>query len=85
MKGKSRTRRFLRPRQVAMYLARALTDHSLPEIGRWFGGRDHTTVLHAVGRLREDLQARQEMRAQVEQLANVLRQDALLVGVEKPV
>lgn len=45
--GKSRTRSYARPRQVAMTLARELTTHSLPEIGQAFGGRDHTTVLHA--------------------------------------
>ncbi len=46
-----RTRRVARPRQVAMYLARELTMRSLPEIGRRFGGRDHTTVLHACRRV----------------------------------
>jgi chromosomal replication initiator protein len=46
-----RSRRIARPRQVAMYLARVLTLRSLPEIGRRFGGRDHTTVLHACRRI----------------------------------
>lgn len=46
-----RTRRVARPRQVAMYLARELTMRSLPEIGKRFGGRDHTTVLHACRRI----------------------------------
>jgi hypothetical protein len=41
----------VRPRQVAMYLAKVLTLRSLPEIGRWFGGRDHTTVLHAARKI----------------------------------
>ncbi len=45
--SKRRTRNIARPRQMAMYLAKALTQHSLPEIGDAFGGRDHTTVLHA--------------------------------------
>ncbi len=51
-----RTRSITRPRQIAMALAKELTNHSLPEIGEYFGGRDHTTVLHAcrkVGELRE--------------------------------
>jgi len=48
MKGQRRLREFARPRQVAMYLARRLTRRSLPEIGIRFGGRDHTTVIHAV-------------------------------------
>ena len=45
--SKRRSRSVARPRQVAMYLAKELTNHSLPEIGEAFGGRDHTTVLHA--------------------------------------
>jgi chromosomal replication initiator protein len=43
-----KTRAVARPRQIAMYLAKQLTPRSLPEIGRKFGGRDHTTVIHAV-------------------------------------
>ena len=46
-----RLRSFARPRQVAMYLAKKLTSRSLPEIGRKFGGRDHTTVIHAVKKI----------------------------------
>jgi len=60
-----RARRVARPRQVAMYLARQLTTRSLPEIGRRFGGRDHTTVLHACRRIEalcaEDPVFRQEV------------------------
>jgi chromosomal replication initiator protein len=60
-----RARRVARPRQVAMYLARQLTTRSLPEIGRRFGGRDHTTVLHACRRIEalcaEDPMFRQEV------------------------
>src|SRR6266566_3627914 len=51
--AKSRSRQVTRPRQVAMALAKELTDHSLPEIGDAFGGRDHTTVLHACRRIAE--------------------------------
>ena len=46
-----RTRVIVRPRQIAMYLAKVMTPRSLPEIGRRFGGRDHTTVLHAVRKI----------------------------------
>lgn len=46
-----RTARVVGPRQVAMYLVKTLTPRSLPEIGRYFGGRDHTTVLHAVRKI----------------------------------
>jgi len=60
-----RARRVARPRQVAMYLSRKLTTRSLPEIGRRFGGRDHTTVLHACRRIEalivEDTLFRQEV------------------------
>ncbi len=54
--SKSRSRSIARPRQIAMSLARELTNMSLPEIGRAFGGRDHTTVLHACGKV-ESLRA----------------------------
>jgi chromosomal replication initiator protein len=46
-------RSYARPRQVAMYLAKQLTSRSLPDIGRRFGGRDHTTVMHGVRRIEE--------------------------------
>jgi chromosomal replication initiator protein len=46
-----RTANVVRPRQVAMYLSKVMTPRSLPEIGRRFGGRDHTTVLHAVRKI----------------------------------
>jgi chromosomal replication initiator protein len=48
-----RARAVARPRQVAMYLTKQLTPRSLPEIGRKFGGRDHTTVMHAIRRIDE--------------------------------
>lgn len=51
--SKSRTRKITRPRQIAMALAKELTEHSLPEIGDAFGGRDHTTVLHACRKITE--------------------------------
>ena len=51
--SKRRTRTVTRPRQVAMSLAKELTNHSLPEIGDAFGGRDHTTVLHACKKIVE--------------------------------
>lgn len=53
MQSARRSQNVARPRQVAMYLAKALTTRSLPEIGRKFGGRDHTTVLHAVRKVEE--------------------------------
>ena len=53
MDSKRRTRSLTRPRQMAMALSKALTNHSLPEIGEYFGGRDHTTVLHACRKIKE--------------------------------
>ena len=53
MHSARRARAVARPRQVAMYLSKQLTTHSLPEIGRKFGGRDHTTVMHAVRKIEE--------------------------------
>ena len=52
-----RTADIVKPRQVAMYLAKELTPHSLPQLGRRFGGRDHTTVLHAVRKIPADSRA----------------------------
>src|SRR5690606_39957237 len=59
MLSKRRSRSVARPRQVAMALAKELTNHSLPEIGEAFGGRDHTTVLHACRKIKQ-LEGRSE-------------------------
>jgi chromosomal replication initiator protein len=56
---KSNTRQIAYPRQVAMYICKELTNASLPEIGRFFGGKHHTTVLHSVQKI-EDLRQREE-------------------------
>ena len=58
-----RTQQIVRPRQIAMYLSKVMTPRSLPEIGRRFGGRDHTTVLHAVRKI-EDLMSQDHKLAQ---------------------
>ncbi len=67
-----RAREVARPRQVAMYLAKKLTARSLPEIGRRFGGRDHTTVMHAVKRIEELRASDREIDADVVHLTRVL-------------
>jgi len=69
-----RTRTIVKPRQVAMYLAKIMTPRSLPEIGRRFGGRDHTTVLHAVRKI-EDLSGGDTTLAQELELLRRLIQD----------
>jgi chromosomal replication initiator protein len=68
--SKRRSRSIARPRQVAMALAKELTNHSLPEIGDAFGGRDHTTVLHACRRIKE---LRETERRIAEDYLNLLR------------
>jgi chromosomal replication initiator protein len=67
-----RTARLAWPRQVAMYLARELTQESLPAIGRQFGGRDHTTVMHACKRTSERISKNASSRATVEELRTKL-------------
>ena len=70
--SKERSRRVARPRQVAMYLARELTMRSLPEIGRRFGDRDHTTVLHACRRIVELCSTDTALKQEVDFLKQVL-------------
>ncbi len=72
MASARRTRSVARPRQVAMYLAKTLTSRSLPEIGRKFGGRDHTTVLHAVKKVEELRATDQNFAEDVELLRRML-------------
>ena len=70
--SKRRTRSIARPRQVAMALAKELTDHSLPEIGDAFGGRDHTTVLHACRKVEELRQTDGRLQDDFDRLVRVL-------------
>ena len=69
-----RARVVARPRQVAMYLCKMLTSKSLPEIGRGFGGRDHTTVIHAVRKIEELMASDGQMSEDVENLRRLLEQ-----------
>jgi len=70
--SKSRRRSITRPRQVAMSLAKELTTHSLPEIGDAFGGRDHTTVLHACRRIKELREIENRIREDYQNLLRTL-------------
>jgi len=72
MSSARRARAVARPRQVAMYLAKQLTSRSLPEIGRRFGNRDHTTVMHAVSRVTELMAADADFAERVELLRRML-------------
>ena len=73
MTSSRRARVVARPRQVAMYLAKQLTSRSLPEIGRKFGGRDHTTVMHAVKKIEELVVADRALAEDVEVLRRMLQ------------
>ena len=67
-----RTRSIVRPRQIGMYLSKQLTSRSLPEIGRRFGGRDHTTVIHAIRKIEELMNEDPNLRDEIETLKNDL-------------
>ena len=73
MHSAKRTRTIARPRQVAMYLSKHLTEASLPEIGRKFGGRDHATVMHAVKKVNELMQEDRAIGEDVELLEKMLQ------------
>jgi chromosomal replication initiator protein len=72
--GDKRTQSIVFPRQVAMYLTRELTDHSLPAIGVEFGGRDHTTVIHANTKIQRLMKEQRDVYNQIQTLTNLIRQ-----------
>lgn len=74
--GSKRSQAIVYPRQVAMYLSRELTDMSLPKIGNEFGGRDHTTVMHACSKIQKLMSAQRDVYNQIQQLTNAIRQKA---------
>ncbi len=74
--GQSRSRVLVTARQIAMYLCRELTDMSLPKIGQQFGGRDHTTVMHANRKIRELMAERRSIYNQVTELTSRIKQQA---------
>ena len=73
MKSKRRTRNITFPRQVAMYLVRQLTDRSLPEIGEAFGGRDHTTVIHAVEKIEKEIKLDPSLQNTITELESLIQ------------
>lgn len=72
--SKRRSREVTYPRQIAMYLARELTDCSLPKIGEAFGGRDHTTVMHAIDKISADLSGDLKLRGLLEDIKNRIQE-----------
>ena len=73
MTSARRSRNVARPRQVAMYLAKAFTDRSLPEIGRMFGNRDHTTVIHGIKQVQALMETDPDFRERVELMQGLLK------------
>jgi len=73
MRAKKRSKAIAYPRQVAMYLARQLTDFSLPEIGDQFGGRDHTTVIHACDKIENEIKTKSGLKNTVDKITLAIR------------
>ena len=76
IRSRKRTRKVLRPRQIAMFVAKHATDHSLAEIGSHLGGRDHATVVHAAKKIRGEIAKDGEVRRQVESVFRALGRPA---------
>lgn len=76
MRSSRRPREVARPRQIAMFLSRELTANSLPMIGRQFGGRDHTTVIHAIRKVTQLYVGDREFRGHVRELRREIRKAA---------
>lgn len=74
LSAKKRSRNIAFPRQIAMYLVRELTDYSLPKIGQEFGGRDHTTVLHAFEKIKTELGENSDLRLVIAELSRRIKQ-----------
>ncbi len=72
-KARKRTKAVAFPRQVAMYLSRELTDFSLPKIGDAFGGRDHTTVIHAHDKITKTIEEDQELYKIIQNLTDKIK------------
>ncbi len=74
LKTRRRTRHIVVPRQVAMYISRELTDLSLPEIGEYFGGKDHTTVLHSINKIKEQMTRDEALKEKIDTIIQLIKQ-----------
>ncbi len=74
MESSNRSRRVTFPRQIAMYLSKEITDISFPIIGKSFGGRDHTTVLHAHKKIENDMKNDSQLKAMIEELISIINE-----------
>ena len=72
LKGKKKSAKITFPRQVAMYLSRMLTDESFPRIGLEFGGRDHSTVIHSINKIDNELKTNLELKKSIDDIKNML-------------
>jgi chromosomal replication initiator protein len=72
LKQKNNSRSVVVPRQIAMYLAKQLTDASLPEIGRQFGNKHHTTVMHSIAKIDEQRRADKDLHRMLNKLMDML-------------
>ncbi len=72
LKQKNNSRQIVVPRQIAMYLAKQLTEASLPEIGRQFGGKHHTTVMHSISKIDEHRRTDKDLNRTVNKLMETL-------------
>ena len=68
LNGRKKTHSIVLPRQISMYLCRKILDVSLPDVGKFFGGRDHTTVIHSCNKIASELEYDEKMRLTVEEL-----------------
>jgi len=73
LKSKKKSHSVAYPRQIAMYLSRKLTDHSFPDIGDAFGGRDHTTVLHAVDKIQKEYTTKENTKSLIDRLVILVK------------
>src|ERR687898_802695 len=73
LEGQSRSKGFAYPRQVAMSLSRELTDESLPKIGKAFGGRDHSTVMHATAKIANLINSDRDAFSQIHEITHQVK------------
>ena len=74
MKGKKKTQNIVFPRQLAMYIGREITDYSTTEIGQAFGGRDHTTVMHSIDKIKGQLLTDPSLDSTIESLKRSIKE-----------
>ncbi|MFA5144856.1 MAG: chromosomal replication initiator protein DnaA [Candidatus Omnitrophota bacterium] len=74
LKARRRNKNIVLPRQIAMYLSREMTELSLPEIGAFFGGKDHTTVLHSYNKIKGDLNTNETLKEKVNEVIKIIKQ-----------